>query len=364
MEPILSYLYKDKHYYSKFAACEAALLDGLTVNELVDNIKAMLYKKPNYFIDYDFTVEPKQDWLEMCVERAHELRQKHKYLALAFSGGSDSAFVLDIFLKNNIYLDEIYTVLGDPFKDKNLPLDMDGGFWEVNFHAIPYMKYIKKEYDLKYTKFTVQDNFEDSINGHFNESLLQSSHHGIFFTPTGNTHWQVIQDYKAQDKFIINGAFETNIGFDSRYFMEMWDTDNAAQVCHWNYIPFFCPEDNPKMHAKQCHLVMKHFKQHGFKHRKKDWVEYHKAQISATRNWLYNFCDSPYFQLNTKSKTKDRRAAIFSNSKTRAFIKALRHLKVDNWMDSLNKFYFKPTIKNIHLYDLPTGFSIAKQYLE
>ena len=363
-EPILSYVYKKKRYYSKFAACEAALLDGISLNSLVDHIKAVIYKNPNYFTDYNFTIEPKQDWYEMCVQRAHELRQKHKYLALAFSGGSDSAFVLDIFVKNNIPLDEIYTVLANPFKDKKIPSDMDGGFWEINFHAIPWMNYIKKEYDLKNTKFTIHNNFEDSYRGQYNKNLLSDFHYGIYFSPTGNAHWQVITDYKAQDKFIINGAFEPNISFDGKYYIEVWDTDNTSQLCFPNYIPFFCPEDKPEMHAKQCHLVMKYFKQNGFKDRKKDFVNYHIAQIKATRSWLYDFSKSPYFLLNSTTKIKDPRAKFFLLSKTRPFIKALMYFKVENWMQPLNEYFLKPTINNTHLYELPVGFNITKQYLE
>src|SRR5210317_988697 len=168
-EPILSYFYNNKHYYSKFACCEAALLDNISKYDLHLHIKPIIYKNPDYFNNYDFTVEPSQSWYKMCVERAHVLRQTHKYLALAFSGGSDSAFILDLFIKNNIPLDEVYTVLGNPFKQINLPLDMDIGLWEVYNHAIPYMKYLEKKYNLVNTKFTVHNYAYYAIKGHYNK---------------------------------------------------------------------------------------------------------------------------------------------------------------------------------------------------
>ena len=364
MEPILSYQYKDKYYHSKYDCCQEALRDGVPLAQLTSYIKAVLFKNPKLFSDCDFKTEPKQDWYEMCVERAHELRQKHKYLALAFSGGSDSAFILDIFLKNNIPLDEVYTVLGNPFKDKNLPLHLDGGFWEVYNHAIPHMQAVQKQYNIK-TKFTVHDNYEDVFTGHFNPSLFDNAHHGIFYTPTGNAHHSIIQRYKAQDRFIINGAFEPNIGYSrGKYFMELWDTDNTSQLCHWNYIPFFLPDNNLKMHSKQCHLVIKHLKTYGYVDRKTNYPDYHKAQILSTRKWLYNFNESPYFAPNANYKEKDPKASLFGNLKTRSFLRALNHFGIDDYKKTLNDFWFEPKVNNINIFRLPYGFQIAKQYLE
>jgi hypothetical protein len=363
-EPILSYFYRGKHYHSKFACCEAAMLDGIHITDLTNHIRPIMYKNPFYFSSYDWTKEPQQDWYEMCVERAHEIRQQHKYLALAFSGGSDSAFVLDIFLKNNIPLDEIYTVLGNPFKDKNI----DAGYWEVYNHAIPYMKYIQKKYDLKNTKFIVHDNYEDVFVGHFNIDLLRKAHHGIFYTPTGNCHYVIIQNYKAQDKFIINGAFEANVKYDGKYYMEMWDTDNVAQVCHRNYIPFFFPKDKPEMHAKQCHLLMKYFKKHGIKSRDVQQSEYHSAQISATRKWLYDYTESPYFKKNIENKTDkwvdDRRNRLFDFTKTKAFLGASVKRGWFDYKKVIDEFWLQPTINNTHLYNLPWGLQVSKKYLE
>ena len=109
---------------------------------------------------------------------------------------------------------------------------------------------------------------------------------------------------------------------------------------------------------------MKYFKQNGFKDKKNDFINYHIDQITATRSWLYNFNESPYFNLNTTTDIKDPRAKFFLLAKTRPFIKALMGLKVENWMQPVNEHFLKPTINDTHLYDLPVGFKIAKQYLE
>lgn len=365
-EPILSYFYNGKHYYSKFAVCEAALLDGVHRKFLVDQIKPTVFKDYNYFNNYDWTKEPQQSWYEMCVQRAHELRQNHKYLALAYSGGSDCAFILDIFIKNNIPLDEIYTVLADPFADKILPEGIDSSCWEIYNHAIPYMKYIEKEYDLRNTKFIIHNNYKDSITGQFQKGLLTNYNHTTHYSATGNAHYQVVVDYKAQDKFILNGGLEPNVYFDGRYHMDVWDTDSMSLLSHSNYIPFYLDKNKPEMHAKQCHLLMKYFKQYGYSHRRNNYENYHKAQISSTRAWLYDFSQSPYFIKNVAKNedAKGPKSSIFVLRKAQAFVKALRYFNVENWQKPIRDYYLEPKIKGIHLYDLPIGFPITRQYLE
>ena len=61
----------------------------------------------NVFNSYDWTVEPKEDILELYRRRAQQLRDKYDYLILYFSGGSDSYNVLRSYIDNGIKLDEI-----------------------------------------------------------------------------------------------------------------------------------------------------------------------------------------------------------------------------------------------------------------
>lgn len=51
--------------------------------------------------------EPKEDLWDLYRMRAQEIRDRHDYIILMFSGGADSSNVLDVFLQSGIQLDEL-----------------------------------------------------------------------------------------------------------------------------------------------------------------------------------------------------------------------------------------------------------------
>jgi hypothetical protein len=99
----------DLKFYSKLEAIEMHTRTGIhphwDFNEAV-------------FSSYDWTVEPKENLLELYRRRAEQIRNKYDYIVLMFSGGADSTTVLESFLTNDIHIDEIasfqnYSVTGD-----------------------------------------------------------------------------------------------------------------------------------------------------------------------------------------------------------------------------------------------------------
>jgi hypothetical protein len=66
------------------------------------------YFHDHFFKTLNWEIEPPQSLPELYKERAIQLRDKYDYLVLSFSGGSDSNEVLETFLQNNIFLDEVF----------------------------------------------------------------------------------------------------------------------------------------------------------------------------------------------------------------------------------------------------------------
>ena len=56
---------------------------------------------------HDWTREPNESLPELYAARARDLRERYDYLVLHFSGGSDSANILETFVDNGIHLDEV-----------------------------------------------------------------------------------------------------------------------------------------------------------------------------------------------------------------------------------------------------------------
>ena len=81
-----------------------------------------------------------------------------------FSGGTDSSHILETFIKNKIYIDEIF--VRGPYlatkKDPNIR-DASNQYAEIYFQSVPVAITVIDEY-LKHTKLTVLDNTEHIMN--------------------------------------------------------------------------------------------------------------------------------------------------------------------------------------------------------
>lgn len=90
--------------YSKLEAIEISVATGHKVKWNFNN---------EVFDNFNWTVEPEGTLEFWYAERAKQLREKYDYIVLLYSGGADSWNMLNAFVKNNIYIDEIahYIVL-------------------------------------------------------------------------------------------------------------------------------------------------------------------------------------------------------------------------------------------------------------
>ena len=81
------------------------------ISALIDSTKRNIHPEwvfnNDVFDTVDWTVEPEESLSELYAQRAQQIRDKHDYVVLSYSGGSDSQNILNTFLNNNIPLDEI-----------------------------------------------------------------------------------------------------------------------------------------------------------------------------------------------------------------------------------------------------------------
>ena len=155
--------YPDKHgvyrvgdlkFYSKLEAIECMQKTGIHLhwdfNEAV-------------FDSYNWTVEPTENILKLYCQRAQQLRDKYDYIILMYSGGADSATVLESFVDNDIKLDEVvshinYNATGDKSSWMNT---------EVFNVAAERMEQVKQKYP--YIKYRLLD-LTELILDHFQEN--------------------------------------------------------------------------------------------------------------------------------------------------------------------------------------------------
>ena len=160
------YLYNG-HYVSD----RETLLDLMLANEDYDPKLNLYHYNDEVFSAVDWKTEPSMSLNQMYVERAKQLRDQYDYLILAFSGGSDSNEILEIFLQNNIFIDEIQTVhyesllnrLDDSFIKSH---DTLGVLYEYRGSVLPKLKRIKElSPNTKINSMDLSDYAYDQIVG-------------------------------------------------------------------------------------------------------------------------------------------------------------------------------------------------------
>jgi hypothetical protein len=105
---------------------------------------------------YDWSLPIQESLQSLYLRRAKQLREQYDYLVLYFSGGADSGNILNTFLSNNIFLDEIVMQIPEPMKTtfSKTDLSMRNNFAEIEYSALPMLK----KYDIPSgTKITLQD---------------------------------------------------------------------------------------------------------------------------------------------------------------------------------------------------------------
>lgn len=122
---------------------------------------------------YDWSQEPSEDLDVLYTRRAQELRQQYDYLVLHFSGGSDSANILETFIRNRIPLDEI--LIRMPLESVDLNINntaAENTAAEVYFTALPLANLVKSQY-YPNLKITVKDS-GDYVKNYFRTLDLKS----------------------------------------------------------------------------------------------------------------------------------------------------------------------------------------------
>ena len=110
----------------------------------------MQFCVPEAYENHDFTIPPKETLETLCKQKALNLRANNDKIVIWYSGGCDSHYVLDTFLKNNIKVDEIHMVKSG----------FSNADYEIEKYAIPFVKKLCK---LTYCRMTLRQIVAASI---------------------------------------------------------------------------------------------------------------------------------------------------------------------------------------------------------
>ena len=210
--------------------------------------------------------------------QAETLRNKHDYLILMYSGGSDSHQVLRTFMKNNIHIDEIRSYWPIQLANKITPTfdpkDPKGLLSE--YHSVmPWFKRIKNE--LPRTILNVVD-YSDHITEYLTDDFLSQyetkiRHHAHIYTQIkhafeSNDLIKHISTLPAKNVGVIYGSDKPKFFIkDNLFCFRFLDLGrpgaDIAQQTNINYTPhmFYWSPSAPFIPIKQCHIIKKFIEQ-------------------------------------------------------------------------------------------------------
>ena len=246
------------------------------------------FTKPNptfwfhdeYFSHLNWQIEPLEDVYELYKLRALQLRDKYKYLILSLSGGIDSQVILETFLKNNIFIDEIQIVTWQKLLNKidrtELINDPDcKTLLEYELNAAPWLKVVKDK--SPNTKITVLDSsdflVDDVLSGRFDSLSMHNNlghYRGLYIL---NPRSFILLQSKEMDNTITRDS----VGFVLGIEKPLVDTDGIGNNLYFSFSDaglnfdkvlnnkicdptftvenFYWSVDAPKIVIKQAHMV-------------------------------------------------------------------------------------------------------------
>ena len=239
---IWSYTCNQKTFYNKIEA----------IKESVDHNQPIYFNSPESYNHYPWTTEPIDSWESILKERALEIRNSSNYINLLFGGGCDSKKMLDTFVKNNIFIDEI-TCLRYGFTK---------GDYEVNTFAIPYLEKIKNQ--IPRTKISIQTATIDDYKNFYNspdwiKKYCYPSHQR--FRLTHESFNRVYKASKQNNSTVLIGRDKPTLIYrNNKWYFYFLDVDIELNQPAIEAGCVFFYADSPKVHAKQCHMLMNYFK--------------------------------------------------------------------------------------------------------
>lgn len=271
-----------------------------------------------FFDQVKWKQEPTESLWELYRQRAQQLRDTYDYLILGYSGGSDSRNILDVFLQNNIKLDEIvsrysYKGMGNNYEATTTEWHYSNNVtaeWE--FRAKIDFQWISQQYpDIKLTLYdwwehrdlSLSEDFWDNRNVMLNPFIEQ------------RRSLQHIDSVHTKSRVgYIMGVDKPRIVIkDGKYYIYFLDvvgysmTPDQAQVgnaeTEWFY---WAPEAEPIL-RKQAHMLKRYFQARPELHSLISWpptpgipIDYYQ---SVVREQVYPTWNPNWFQLRKSTDT-------------------------------------------------------------
>ena len=247
---MIHYQVNNKQIYNPYLAYYESFQSGKPVQ---------FYCHDAEYDQLDWTQEPAESFETLMDQHAHRLRDRYERLILAWSGGTDSHTIYNVFKRNGIHIDEILykidtslwrTTNGQLIQDPTDHLNwLKANHWDPTTRITSYDEYTTdlKGIDIRNDEWIFQNRgdlgkyFAVGTGGEATKFLCERNHAGH--------HWGLVVGYEKPFVFKRNGS----------WYSRQSDVLLNSVLGQPNVESFFL---EPMLHLKQSHLakrVLKRF---------------------------------------------------------------------------------------------------------
>lgn len=294
-------------------------------------IEACLYsektKKPiqwmfnqEFYSKFPWNIEPEQNLDQLYDLRSRQIREKYDYVILSYSGGADSNNILESFIRQNLFIDEIVvnhvTASSQNITDLNPNNKQSTNFSaEYQLQTIPRLKYISKMCpNTKITVLDVSETILDSIRSVNDESWILTKRDNLSVGTAYRYNYfyfdKIKREFDKNKKVCMLLGTDKPKTFirDDKFYISFNDaTVNVIAITEHNHYPnvkiefFYWHPDAVLLMCKQAHMIKKWLeinpsKMHSWKNADYGVVRvYHERWL---RNVLYSTWNNDWYQAN------------------------------------------------------------------
>lgn len=327
-------------------------------------LQAMLYANPreldikwhfneDVFDKYDWSIEPEVSLDQLYDARARQIREMYDYVILSYSGGSDSHNILESFLRQGLFIDEIITNWALDVSSKFIVEDRnETNTWNNNaefyLHTREKLEYIKRV--SPNTKISVLDTSKSIIDAllNGNDAKWIETKNDVF-NVTGAFQYNPLYFAEVRKRFDKLGKVAYVIGVEKPkvmvlnnevylYFIDKASSivplkESVQQYSNITPVLYYWSPYSCDMLAKQAHTVMKYIKTDS--NYKRIWestdpVVMRRVQEKLLRNMIYTTWNNEWFQVDKTTNDWDSELDYWF---TRGW-KNTREYSI--WLDGLN----------------------------
>ena len=204
----------------------------------------ILLESPREYDSYPMHQEPKEAWDELLRERAQSIRDQSKRVNIMLSGGRDSTKVVDTFVSNGIFIDEITCIKhGIPEADH-----------EVDNVALPYLAGLNLDPRTRVNVIT--RSIQDYKRHYADPYWIEKETRGLLmqFRLT-NLSENLCYDNSDSGTAWVSGKEKPTLVFkNGRWYFYFLDHNIEPNQSTYDNAVFFY-SGSAKVHAKQAHML-------------------------------------------------------------------------------------------------------------